>query len=165
MASIEMWSDASRGWGCGALWDGQWFQVKWEEWPSFSASSIAAKELLLIIVATAIWGPQWEGSSVFCHCDNEGVVAVVRGGYCKDPLLAHMLRCLFFLEAKFDIHVTLSATHVPGAENRAADSISRNNLSLFFNILPQAHQDPCPVPLGLIQCLVIDGPPDTGMLG
>ena len=78
----------------------------------------------------AIWGPQWEGSSVLCHCDNEGVVAVVRGGYCKDPLLAYMLRCLFFLEAKFDI--TLSATHVPGTENRTADSISRNNLSLFF---------------------------------
>ena len=156
MASIEMWSDASGRWGCGAVWDGQWFQVKWEEWPSFSASSIAAKELLPIIVATAIWGTQWEGSSVLCHCDNESIVSIVKGGYCKDPLLAHMLRCLFFLEAKFDI--TLSASYIPGAENRAADSISRNNLSMFFNILPQAHQDPRPVPRDLVRRLVIVTP-------
>ena len=52
---------------------------------------------------------------VQCHCDNQAVVAAVRGGYCKDPPMAHMLRCLFFLEAKFDL--TLSAVHVPGVDN------------------------------------------------
>ena len=66
---------------------------------------------------------------MLCHCDNEGVVIAVKGGYCKDPTLAHMLRCLFFLEARFD--VLLSAKQVPGVENGAADSISRNNLPLF----------------------------------
>ena len=100
--SIEIWSDASGEWGCGAWWGCNWFQVQWNDWPVFSNASIAAKELLPIIVAVAMWGPQWVGSSVLCHCDNEGVVAVVKGRYCKDPTLAHMLRCLFFLEAKFD---------------------------------------------------------------
>ena len=28
-ASAEIWTDASGGWGCGALWEGHWFQVKW----------------------------------------------------------------------------------------------------------------------------------------
>ena len=115
-------------------WSCKWFQVRWEDWPAFGKASIAAKELLPIIVAVAIWGQQWVGSSVLCHCDNAGVVAAVKGGYCKDPTLAHMLRCLFFLEARFD--VLLSAKHVPGVENGAADSISRNNLPLFFNLLP-----------------------------
>lgn len=41
----------------------------------------------------------------------------MKGGYCKDPTLAHMLRCLF-LEAKFDL--ILSACHVPGVENGVA---------------------------------------------
>ena len=68
--------------------------MKWSEWPVVAGASIAAKELLPIIAAAAIWGPQWGGSSVLCHCDNEAVVAVVRGGYCRDPTLAHMLRCL-----------------------------------------------------------------------
>ena len=112
--------------------------MHWEDWPAFSKVSITAKELLPIIVALAIiWGQQWVGSSVLFHCDNE-CVAAVKGGYCKDPTLAHMLRCLFFLEARFD--VLLSAKHVPGVENGVADSISRNNLPLFFNLLPQAHR-------------------------
>ena len=72
----EVWSDASGGWGCGAWWGPELFQVAWSEWPVFS---IAAKELLPIIVAVAIWGPRWVGSSVLCHCDNESVVAVIRG--------------------------------------------------------------------------------------
>ena len=93
---------------------------------------------------------------MLCHCDNEGIVAVVKGGYCKDPTLAHMLQCLFSSEAKFD--VLLTASHVPGIENGVADSISRNNLHLFFNLLPQAHWEPDPVPMGLIQRLIIDSP-------
>ena len=152
----EVWSDASGGWGCGAWWGPEWFQVAWSEWPVFAGNSIAAKELLPIIVAVAIWGPRWVGSSVLCHCDNENVVAVIRGGYCKDPSLAHMLRCLFFLEAKFD--VVLTAVHVPGVQNGAADSISRNNLQTFFNLHPQAHQQPCLVPRELVQHLVTDTP-------
>ena len=155
--SVEIWSDASGGWGCGAWWGRRWFQVKWSEWPVFSGASIAAKELLPIVVASAIWGAHWgRGSAVVCHCDNESVVAAVRGGYCRDPTLAHMLRCLFFLEARFDL--SLTARHVPGVENGAADSISRNNLHRFFVLLPQAHREPCPVPRELVQRLVVDAP-------
>ena len=50
--------------------------------------------------------------------------------------MAHMLRCLFFIEVYFDL--TLTATHIPGVENRAADAISRNNLDEFFSLNPQA---------------------------
>lgn len=114
------------------------------------------KELLPIIVAMAVWGQQWVGLVVLCHCDNEGVVAAIKGGYCKDPTLAHTLRCLFFLEAKFDIWLT--AKHVPGVENGVADSISRNNLHLFFHLLPKARQESDPVPRGLVQHLVSDTP-------
>ena len=101
-------------------------------------------------------GPPLGDSVVLCHCDNEGVVAALKGGYCKDPTLAHMLRYLFFLEAKFDL--SLSAVHVPGIENGAADSISRNKLHVFFDLVPQAHREPCSVPRELIRRLVIDTP-------
>ncbi len=154
--SFEIWSDASGGWGCGARWECKWFQVQWSDWPFFANSSIAAKELLPIIVAVAIWGHHWGGSVVMCHCDNEGVVATIKGGYCRDPTLAHMLRCLFYLEAKFDLWLT--ARHVPGVENGVADSISRNNLHLLFRLLPQARREPDLVPRGLVQRLVTDTP-------
>ena len=107
--------------------------VAWSEWPNFAAASIAAKKLLPIIVATAMWGASWRGMTVCCHCDNQSVVAMVRGGYCRDPVMAHMLRCLFFLEAKYD-----TARHVLGVENRAADAISRNRLEVLFDLTPQA---------------------------
>ena len=115
----EIWTDASGSWGCGALWDTQWCQVAWTEWPDFAQASIAAKELLPIIVATAVWGGGWMGGTVLCHCDNQAVVAAIRGGYCQDPTMAHMLRCLFYLEAKHE-----TSMHVPGVENGATDAIS-----------------------------------------
>ena len=118
------------------------------------------KELLPIIVAAAIWGPSWRGATVLCHSDNEAVVTAVKSGYCRDLTLAHMLRCLFFLEAQFD--ASLSAVHVPGVENGAADSISRNNLPVFFDLLPQAHRRPCKVPDNLVSHVIRDRPWTSG---
>lgn len=120
---MGIWSDASDSWGYGDVWGVRWLhaQVARSAWSDFEEASIAAKELLPIIVDVAIWGPWWR-ENVMCHCDNQSVVEVVRGGYYQDSQLALMLRCLFFLEAKFDC--SLSAVHVPGVQNEEADSIS-----------------------------------------
>lgn len=146
---VEMWSDASGSWGCGAFWGERWFQVAWERCGEFRAASIAAKELLPIVVAVGIWGPYWVGSTVLCHCDNLAVVGAVQGDYCKDNAMAHMLRCLFFLEAKFNLR--LAAKHVAGVENGGADALSRNKLETFFDLFPQASRVPSPVPAGLVE--------------
>ena len=74
---------------------------------------------------------------MMCHCDNEAVVASIKGGYCRDPGMAHMLRYLFYLEARFDI--LLTATHVAGVDNKAADAISRNKLDVFLISSPRPH--------------------------
>ena len=50
----HMFSDASDSFGCGAWWDGYWFQLQWPE--NCMLGSIAAKELLRMVVACAIWG-------------------------------------------------------------------------------------------------------------
>ena len=55
--SVEFWSDASGVWGCGAFW---WFQVEWKEWLGFQDVTITSKELLPLVIAAAIGGPQWE---------------------------------------------------------------------------------------------------------
>lgn len=48
-------SDASGSWGCGATYANLWFQVEWPaEW---SSVSITPKELVPIVIATALWGP------------------------------------------------------------------------------------------------------------
>ena len=53
---IEIWSDASGGWGCAAIWEGQWFQIQWSDHLNFAETMIAAKELLPIVVAAACGG-------------------------------------------------------------------------------------------------------------
>ena len=57
--SHMMVSDASCGWGCGcgAEWDGRWFQIQWQGLGKKQSFSIMAKELLPIVVVVAIWDP------------------------------------------------------------------------------------------------------------
>lgn len=150
--TVEIWSNASGSLGYGAIWDTHWCQVGWSQWPDFAGASMAAKKLLPIVVAVVIWGSQWRGATVLCHCDNEAVVASLKASYCKEPMLAHMLRCLFFVEAKYDM--SLSALHIPGVKNKVADSISRYNLSIFFTLLPQADPEPCAVPNKVVKQII-----------
>ena len=110
--SHHIYSNASSSFGCGAFLDasGGWFQLQWPD--LWSSTSISAKELLPIMLAVALWGPQWDGSHVCFHSDNEAVVAVIQRRYAKDKLLHSLLRCLFFYAAIFNFH--FSATHIPG---------------------------------------------------
>ena len=56
---VEVTSDASGSWGCGA-WHTSWLQVPWEA--AADGLSIAAKELVPIILACKVWGSTPAGS-------------------------------------------------------------------------------------------------------
>ena len=127
---FQIWTDASGSWGCAAVWESEWLQVDWQQLPEFGEAPIAAKEMLPIITAVAVWGNQWVGKVIECRCDNKAVVMVIRHGYTKEKHMAHLLQCLLFIEAR--LNVTLVATHVPGAENPVADALSRNRLMEFL---------------------------------
>ena len=75
--------------------------------------SITLKELLPIVFACGVWGEVWVNQTVLVHCDNEGVVALINSGYSRIPSIMHILRCLFFIRAHFQLEVW--AVHVPGA--------------------------------------------------
>ncbi len=141
---LHVWSDASGSWGCAAIWYPHWFQVSWDLAHSFSRASIAAKELLPILLAACVWGAHWKGLTVQCNCDNQAVVSILNSGSAKDSHLAHMLRCLFFLESLFDFSVV--AWHIPGHTNTMADALSRNQLLPFLHHYPQASPHPTPIP-------------------
>ena len=49
--AIQLTSDASGSWGCGAIWRCNWFQWKWSR--KWEEISIAPKELLPILLASA----------------------------------------------------------------------------------------------------------------
>ena len=116
---------------CGMASGCRWHGVSG---PVFGSANISAKELLPIVVAAATWGYHWRGQVVVCHCDNQAVVAALRGGYCREMDMAFLLRCLFFLEARYDL--VLQARFIPGVENSLADAISRNRLDVLFDLYP-----------------------------
>ena len=141
-------ADASGSWGCGAFGsNGAWFQVQWPE--SWARFHIASKEMVPVVIAVALWGAVWQSSSVLIRSDNMAVVCAISSGAAKDPLLMHLLRCLHFFLAQFDI--SLVAKHIAGVHNTAADALSRDK---FFQCVPQANQLPTPVPLPLMEMLL-----------
>jgi hypothetical protein len=59
----------------------------------------------------------------------DNMVEVVNTGYSKHPRVQHLIHCLFFIVATFDL--TAHAVHIPGVQNGGTDAISRNNLTIL----------------------------------
>ena len=135
-------SDASGSWGCGAYWGAEWLRLQWpQDWLS---ENIATKEMVPIVIATAIWGKSWQGRHICCQCDNSAVVSAITSGRAKYPPLNRLLHCLFFFTAHFDI--TISAIHIPGHNNTIADAISCNLTTTRNFIFPQLAKCPTHIP-------------------
>ena len=150
----HLFTDAAGAVGCGAWSGSHWFQYLWPE--VFAERSIAAKELLPIVSACIVWGPNWRHQCILAHYDNQSVVDVVNSGYSKDAHLMHLLRSFFFITAH--LQVSLTAVHIPGDDNIGADAISRDNLLLFHSQVPMAHPSPTPLPDAAIDLLVLQQP-------
>ena len=69
----------------------------------------------------------------------------------------HLLRCLFFIAAA--LNFWYGASHIPGKMNIAADAISRNNVEVLFEVIPNINSSPLAIPQTLIQ-LVAPGSPE-----
>ena len=96
--SHHVYSDASRSYDCGAFdVSFGWFKVRWPN--HWVMSSIALKEFVPIVIATAIWGPHWQGCHVCFHSDNMAVVSELVKRAAKDACMDHLLRTLFFYVA------------------------------------------------------------------
>ena len=131
---LHLYSDASGSFVCGAWQNNRWFQFAWP-------ADYAGQELVPIVMACVLWGEAWRNQQIVAHC---AIVEVVNAGYCKDPALMQLLRCLFFVTAYFEL--AMRAVHVPGHLNSWADAISRNNAGLFLSQATEASRTPSPVP-------------------
>ena len=160
LPKMELTSDASGSWGCGAYTsDGKWFQLQLPE--SWSDIHITIKELLPIVLGVAMWSSKWKGLLVSCRCDNAAVVAIVNSGRSKVERAMHLMRCLSFFLARWS--VSLVCRHIPGTQNGAADALSRNALSSFQQLMPGASEASTPLPDILLKCLVRGSPDWTSI--
>ena len=66
----------------------------------------------------------------------------------RDSQIMHLLWCLFFIKAHFQIELSIS--HIQGSDNTQADAISRNQLPLFLSQVPEAEPSPRPMSLNWI---------------
>ena len=151
---MTLTSDASGNWGCGAFAGKAWFQLRWAD--QMLAHNITRKELVPIVIAAAIWGLQWRGSTVQVLCDNAAVVSILNSNTSRDKEVMHLLRCLAFISAKFQF--ILVASHLPGQLNTAADALSRNRVDVFRSIMPQAEELPTEIPTALLELLLLKKP-------
>ena len=142
----HIYTDASGPWGSGAVFASYWFQLPWST--EGSSVNIMVKELVPIIISCAVWGPLLQESSTKFHCDNQGLVASINKGSSKDTMVMHLLRCLWFFTAAFDIHIT--AIHIAGKTNNAADMLSRNQTAKFLKAYPDMPAFPTPVPPSIL---------------
>ena len=151
---IVVTSDASGNWGCGTAWGRQWIQHKWDtQWLDIN---IAAKELLPIVLACAIWGRQWHHQNVLVRCDNMAVVTVWAAQSSKHQLIMHLLCCLHFICAYFELDLHIE--HIKGSDNIIADAISRNNLQVLHREAPRLDPVSEEIPQALLQLLVTSKP-------
>ena len=73
-----------------------------------------AKELVPIVFSYAIWAPLLARSHTEFQCDNLSLVEAINKGNSKDPMVMHLLRCLWFLQALFNIAII--ASHITGVQ-------------------------------------------------
>lgn len=146
---ITVYSDASGSWGCGALWQLNWFNLPWSS--HLQDCSIAVKELVPVVIAAALYGSQWKGKVVQFVVDNTAVVEVLNSTFCRDSHLMHLTRLMVFLASYHNFWFT--AKHIAGKENTLADALSRNNVSFFLSQVPRAPQEQPRIPGALVTLL------------
>ena len=142
--------------GCGALcpmlsW---WIQLSWKGVRAAPVSvddqSITWMELLPIVLASAIWGPELRGQKVCVHCDNTGAVAVVNSGYSR------ILSIMFFIRVTYQF--SMQAVHMNGVNNVWTDTISWNNLNFLYSQVFRSSYHWDPLLEDIVKLLVMDQP-------
>lgn len=124
---------------CWRLVSGDWHPLQ-----HLHRKSIQWQELFAIIVAVTTWSSHLRGKRVCFNCDNEATVKAWRNHSAKHPALNDLLHRLFFIAA--DNNFTISLSHTPGHHNCIADALSRNQLTRFHRLAPQANRYPTRVP-------------------
>ena len=109
--------------GCGVYTGDAYYAEAFPEPLQQQKHIIAHLELLNIVVAVKMWGPQWRGHSLEVKCDNMNACLALQSGRSRDSFIQHCVRELFVLTASWDIE--LRVRHWPGKDMIRADALSR----------------------------------------
>ncbi len=142
---LDLFTDASGTYGCGAYYQGSWFHYAWQPHQRLSDQvSIQWQELFAIVSAAMTWGHLWSSKRIRLFCDNMAIVHAWQNKSARHPRILSLLRRLLMTAAQHNFAVAF--THLPGKENVLADALSRRQFTRFFFLAPQADRDPTPTP-------------------
>ena len=114
---------------------------------------IAAKKIVSVVIAIAIWGQPLQSSTVQLFSDNMSVVCALSAGTMKNPLLMHLLRCLHFFTRSVLRRITSQRqTTLLQMHYLATGSIC------FYHVHPRQYRPQLPVPQPLLNMLLHNQP-------
>ena len=96
-------------------------------WESFPQVPIAWLELLAVFVAISLFGPRYPGHLMVLYSDNTNVVAWL-GSSRRSPNPTVCTVVAAIERIKYEYLLKLSVRHIPSAQNRTADLLSRNHV-------------------------------------
>lgn len=146
-ATLKFFTDAAPSIGFGGFFNNQWFADAWpKELQSITlnAHSTALLELYPIVVACILWGRRWPRKQILAYCDNEATVKIINKGRSFVPSINRLVRRLTWICVTKNF--TLRAVHIPGLNNRIADSLSRFKFQEFRTLCPDAAPSSLPCP-------------------
>ena len=123
---LDVYTDASTSFGVGGHIAGEnrkWFRHQWKH--TINKPDIVFNELLGVCVAVKLWAQEWGGKDILIHCDNMGVVEILKRKCCnfrrKDLMELVRIICGAAVEYGFYFKVV----HIKGVDNKIADGLSR----------------------------------------
>jgi hypothetical protein len=132
---IELFTDAcERGFGghFGKRWfAGRWSPAVWgEAMHGNKTRSMPFLELYALVAAALLWGHEWREKKITFRCDCKPVVQAIADGASRSRGMMHLLRVLCHTACMhgFDFR----AEWIPGADNIAADALSRSGFCQEF---------------------------------
>ena len=93
---------------------------------------------------------------ILVKSDNLNVVTAINKGSYREAVVMHLLRCIWFFVAHFDIRVV--AKHLPGKDNVMADGLSRNDTTERAKLTAGLSRWPTLVPTSVLQMISPKGP-------
>ena len=145
---IDLYSDASGKLGVGAICGSHWMYQMWDkEFLEKYRPSIEYLELYGVVVGVLNWIQQFKNRRIILFCDNKSVVDMINltTTSCKNCMV--LVRILV-LKGLIE-NVRIFAKHIEGKKNVLADSLSRNNITLFHRKCAEQGRIMDSVPTGI----------------
>ncbi|XP_055353021.1 uncharacterized protein LOC129598954 [Paramacrobiotus metropolitanus] len=142
-ADLNLFTDASLTFGCGAVYGHEWLQYEWPSELSSLKPHITWCEMFPVLLACHVWGHRWRTLRLTFYSDNSAVVSTWKSFSSRHCGVMDLIRRIYFTAARHNFHVRI--VHIPGKDNLAADALSRNRLDLFRQLVPEADIAPQPV--------------------